>query len=270
VQLLLQYYLIFKLFQGFRLNFHKKVVVTVYFFNRHLFLLYKRVTVITEEEWQVLSSSFKFDQAITVYKMTQQHEPAEATNHDPQRPIDDQELTSHSKTSSDTQHNTFQFDPEVCSLCMEQNALEKFLFDNKKIAIRQLDEEEVSAESIPNEAVVGEDADEATYLVCKKARLNSNLTDNSPGESVTRKERVDYEKAMTQISAGMYSGRRSKRSRKCKGDIEVYASSFDTVKKLKAQVTTNAKKYLGYESFFELLEKCKFIRVYIFYKTNIN
>ncbi len=206
-----------------------------------MFILYKRVTVITEEEWQVLSSSFKFDQAITVYKMTQQHEPAEATNHDPQRPIDDQELTSHSKTSSDTQHNTFQFDPEVCSLCMEQNALEKFLFDNKKIAIRQIDEEEVSPESIPTEAVVGEDADEATYLVCKKARLNSNLTDNSPGESVTRKERVDYEKAMTQISAGMYSGRRSKRSRKCKGDIEVYASSFDTVKKLKAQVTKNTK-----------------------------
>jgi len=192
------------------------------------------VTLITEEEWLVLSSSFKYDQPIKVYLVTKSERSPQA-NPDLTKTATENNVETNFKTSTETlsktTRNIFQFDPEICLICIEQNALDKFLFYNKKLAIRQIDEDEMIPTSITEE-MYGKRAAESAYFVCKKARLNLNLNDNLSSGSATKKQWIDDQNTKSHL----IEGRRSKRSRKCKGDIEIFASSSDTVKELKVQV----------------------------------
>lgn len=109
------------------------------------------MTIITKEEWSVLASSFSFDQAVTVIK--------EIVN------AEEDNIVKYS----------FKFEPEVCGICMEQNEINKYLFENKKIAIRQVDEETSTAVANEKSAVKDLvemnkeanvlDDNEVTYLV---------------------------------------------------------------------------------------------------------
>lgn len=67
----------------------------------------------------------------------------------------------------------FLFDPDVCEICMEQNELEKYLFDNKKIAIRQIDEDSLmNGKETESAATNGNDNEdsEAVYAVIIKKK----------------------------------------------------------------------------------------------------
>ena len=174
-------------------------------------------TIITMEEWSILTASFQFDQAVTISKETAQIE-------------------------SDSQKCSFKFDPDVCEICMEQNEINKYLFENKKIAIRQVDEELSTSDKNSvemNQNSVQDDSE--VCLISKKARLTENSEEtvseqpmNLPRIPVEKPSSVQIVSQPMQLSSS--STRRSKRSRKCKGDIEINVGSFDTVKQLKVLV----------------------------------
>jgi NDP-sugar pyrophosphorylase family protein len=88
--------------------------------------------LLTEDEWAFLSRNYDFDKVITVVKIAK-----EST-----------ELASKQKDGSPTpiQSNSqsafyYLFEPEVCQKCIRMNELTKFIFENKKIFIRQIDED---------------------------------------------------------------------------------------------------------------------------------
>jgi hypothetical protein len=128
---------------------------------------------------------------------------------------------------------------------MEQNEIEKYLFENRKIAIRQMEEEDLVGRE---EAANCNEDQETVYVASKKARVNSSV--NGEGAAVeggAAAGRPSFQKVTS--ASSLQSSRRSKRSRKCKGDMELYVSSFDTIKKLKAQVMKKTLIFLN-------LEKC--------------
>ena len=63
----------------------------------------------TSDEWNYISKHYKFDQEIIIQK------------------IDD---------------NLIFFEPEICEPCCSQNELTKILYENRKIFIRQRDEDD--------------------------------------------------------------------------------------------------------------------------------
>lgn len=190
------------------------------------------VTLITEEEWKILTTSFPYDRAVTVIKT--------------EVPIEGE-----MDTDLPAKENQYKFDPDVCDICIEQNELEKYLFDHKKIAIRQIDDDVnvIQLEKMDTDKV---DKDsEVTYLVSKKARLNTNNLENSPDEKVTSCQPVTMEKTNPlPVNSQFNLSRRSKRSRKCKGDLEIYVSSFDTIKQLKVQIVSKLSRLISEQHLF--------------------
>ena len=81
-----------------------------------------------------------------------------------------------------------------------------------------------------------------TRKVSKKARLADDVEKESQGTSTGISKVASSSKLPSQNSAASLAStsssnvRRSKRTRKCKGDIELYASSSSTIKSIKIQV----------------------------------
>ena len=80
----------------------------------------------TDKEWKVLSDNFTFDKIITVIKTS----------------------TNEVEMNSDAENKTeiepvysYIFEPSICEFCLEKNELDKYLFENKKIFIRLIDDE---------------------------------------------------------------------------------------------------------------------------------
>jgi hypothetical protein len=92
--------------------------------------------LITSKEWEILAANYEFDMAITVRRM-----PSNLTQSD-----DDNSHDIVAKASM-PEHNpkwVFQFRPNICQICLAQNELEKYTFENKKIIVRLVDDEETA------------------------------------------------------------------------------------------------------------------------------
>ena len=84
------------------------------------------MTVITEGEWSILKECYSYDREITILKLKK---PNELCQKDA------------TETSNTELMDYFIFEPDVCQQCIEQNELDKYLFENKKIYIRQIEDD---------------------------------------------------------------------------------------------------------------------------------
>lgn len=76
-------------------------------------MLLLRGYLVTVDEWKFLSNHYKFDNEITIQKI------------DPE---------------------TIIFEPDVCEMCYQQNELSKLLYEDKKIFIRNRDDDLVDVD----------------------------------------------------------------------------------------------------------------------------
>ena len=200
--------------------------------------------MVKAEEWFYLVENFHFDLDISVIKKTK----TEGDLYD----------SGSSAYSEDTLKKTglenfmFEFQPNVCEICLTQNEIEKFFFEKKKLYIRQVedDEEESMAPATNGKHLSANDNEicEVIDMAPKKARMdlqesslgkrqsnNSNRMDSgaSSSENLLKVSSSKDQPSISSLSNEYLSSRRSKRSRKNKNDIELTASSYDTVINLK-------------------------------------
>lgn len=88
-----------------------------------------------------------------------------------------QEQKQEQPTNKEQLLNQFLFDPDVCEVCMEQNELEKYLFVNKRIAVRQIDDDSLNGKETDTAATNGNDNEdsEAAYAVIIKNKNRTHL-----------------------------------------------------------------------------------------------
>ena len=95
----------------------------------------------TLDEWKILTEHFTPDRTITVIKSS---------------------LSEVECKSGETESFSFIFEPSTCEVCLEKNELDKYLFENRKIFIRIIDDETPAlAETTKNDSSPPKQSDEA-------------------------------------------------------------------------------------------------------------
>lgn len=95
-------------------------------------LFFYRVALLKPEEWFHLKENYENDgQEICVIKRAIPNETEEHMNSN----------NGNHANSEITFSYLFDFTPEVCQICMEQNELDNFYFENKKVAIRLIEDD---------------------------------------------------------------------------------------------------------------------------------
>lgn len=206
-----------------------------------------RVALLRAEEWFHLKENYENDgQDINVIK----------------RAIPN-ELETANEGSEPTFTYVFDFSPEVCQICLEQNELDKFFFENKKVIIRLIEDDQPASNGSNGDNQANED--DVIYEVSWRVKSDSKkLVKRSKIKSTCKKPRIEGQsetsgrktetKSKSSSSSTMASSsaatsdsalpsRRSKRTRRNKGDIEVCVSSNNTIKQVKSQVTFNNRVF---------------------------
>ncbi len=96
----------------------------------------------TLDEWKILTEHFTPDRTITVIKSS---------------------LSEVECKNGETESFSFIFEPSTCEVCLEKNELDKYLFENKKIFIRIIDDETpaAAAATTKNDSPPPKQSDEA-------------------------------------------------------------------------------------------------------------
>lgn len=94
----------------------------------------------TLDEWKILTEHFTPDRTITVIKSS---------------------LSEVECKSGETESFSFIFEPSTCEVCLEKNELDKYLFENRKIFIRIIDDETPAAAITKNDSSPPKQSDEA-------------------------------------------------------------------------------------------------------------
>ena len=217
-------------------------------FNENLFDQ-SMVTIVSSREWLLLTESFIYDKLITVIK-TQ---------------------ASNNEMNGDTSKEKFNFifEPLTCEICLEKNELDKYLFENKKIFIRLIDEDDLPKSDIKatSNTIQQEDAeiknnDDIIELPQKKSRLGDietieekspKLNDNKDLKLIKINLNQPCKPSFinsSNLNSSASGTRRSKRTRKLKGDIEISASSYDTIKQVKVRIISHLNRIISEQHLF--------------------
>ena len=100
------------------------------------------MTVLTEDEWTLISSSYECDKCVNFIKLDETPYQREGDNG---ILTEDMNLEKAPKETN----FTYIFEPAVCEQCVQQSELDKHMFENKKIFIRQVDDD-AQGQATPN------------------------------------------------------------------------------------------------------------------------
>ena len=109
-----------------------------------------RVTLLTEAEWGYLSANYEYDMEVTVTKL-----PKEVANDhlNGQEDRSPKQQPSEVVVSAASVQFNYVFKPQSCCECLHQKELSKMQFENKKIFIRQIDEDNLTTTPISSSVI---------------------------------------------------------------------------------------------------------------------
>jgi hypothetical protein len=129
--------------------------------------------LVTEQEWAFLSRNYDFDKAISVVKIPKESQHQLSSSSSASKQIDDSTST---QANSQSKSFYYLFEPEVCQICIKMNELTKLVFENKKIFIRQIDEDN------PTTVPIDIQAASTNYSSVNSNNLLNNATNNEDSE----------------------------------------------------------------------------------------
>ncbi len=131
--------------------------------KRIKFLHLIRSTLVTAEEWFYFTDNYEHDVQISVTKRPIVHDEGE----------DENNLYCNKKLKTTDEYFVYDFEPKVCYDCIAQNEMDKCFFENKKIIIRQVDDEERYSDLLnPQTNNENEDVIEIVLINCSFARFS--------------------------------------------------------------------------------------------------
>lgn len=106
--------------------------------------------MLTPQEWNYLSSNYEYDMPIRFRKkmienvnQSDAEQTTSKSENETESGGESNGATSRAENKTELNYK-FEFDPPVCEKCIAQNEIDKYTFENKKIIIRMIDEEEVA------------------------------------------------------------------------------------------------------------------------------
>ncbi|CAF0845967.1 unnamed protein product, partial [Brachionus calyciflorus] len=203
-------------------------------------------TILTNFEWEFISQNYMCDMPIKITKFS---------------------VPRSEDSQSNDEQFYYDFEPGICQECLTRNELDRIIFENKKILIRQQDDEELNGSTQNTLSSTSTQPNILSQLEEKKFPINDlkKKSDDSDDCEIihcsSKKARYEFEDdafesqnnsktSEQKVNSDYMPSRRSRRSRRSKKDIEVVCSSNSTVKQVKQSIASHISRIISEQHLF--------------------